>query len=183
MNPRRLQPAQAGVPLYIIDSRESSPVPVAGSSPGNDIHQPQPPSQSASPPPYTRHHTATQQQTATQPRVLYAVRVGNEGEVFTSSREAWARCLALERAGENPGLVVANSLSRALAWIRTAPVPDGEIFYRHIVQEALEIYRGEQTDSSDDDSTAPPDNERSTAELVAELNAREARAHWRRRVS
>ncbi|KAJ7041822.1 hypothetical protein C8F04DRAFT_1176908 [Mycena alexandri] len=187
-DPARASALSSGpLPLYLIDSRTSSPILVGHTLPdviANPTPSPVPsgpPSpvrSSPSPPPYD---TATTQ--GVQRRLVYAVHVGREGEIFMSFREAWARCLSLEDHGDSPALVVANSVMHALAWIDNAPLAEErEIRYREIVQEALVAYRGEDPDSSSDESAAssPPDETRSMAELVAELDARQARAHWRR---
>ncbi|KAJ7707085.1 hypothetical protein B0H16DRAFT_1741916 [Mycena metata] len=180
-------PGSVPLPVYFIDSRTPSPilhptVPDTTAFPTPSPIPSRPPSPAASgspsPPPY--NNTAT---TGVHPQPVYAVRVGREGEVFRNFRAAWTRYLALDRQGETVALVVANSVVRALAWIENAPLAEErEILYREIVQEAIASYRAEDPDSSLDDSEAfsSPDEARSTAELVAELDAREARAHWRR---
>lgn len=189
-------PAQQPMPLYIIDSAGSSPVlatsplPVDTPTPLTPSPTPTPltpspshaaysasPRSSASPPAYTRGPS--------RPRhPVYAVRVGREGEVFSSSREAWARCLSLQREGKSAVLVVAASIARALLWIECAPLDDEhDDMFRRVIQDALDVYRAEQTDSSSEDSmdsSLRDDDEQSTDGLVAELQAREARDSWRR---
>ncbi|KAJ7738810.1 hypothetical protein B0H16DRAFT_1465656 [Mycena metata] len=154
------------------EDRSVSPIPISSSS----SRAPSPVSGSASPPPYARQPML--------PRPVYAVRVDREGEIYTNFRHAWARHRLLERQGETPVLVVATSVVHALDWIENAPLAaEREVIFREIIEEAIEVYRQDEPDNSLDNSRSGEEDPVpmvTMAELVAELDSREARAHWRR---
>ncbi|KAJ7894282.1 hypothetical protein B0H14DRAFT_3427050 [Mycena olivaceomarginata] len=140
------------------------------------------------PPPYTpaspsRPARRRQQLPATPSRRsqcnTYAVRVGREGEAYTDLGEARVRYRALLQQGKQPGMVVARSLSRALAWIESGSTEDGQALRRQAIVDALRIYRAEQSDLEESGDEVESDNSRATEDLEAELDARAARAEWR----
>jgi hypothetical protein len=75
-------------------------------------------------------------------------------------------------------MVVAPSLSRALAWINRGPEPD-TVLHRQAVLDALAILRAEQSDT---DMEFEGDSESSilTEDLEEELTVRMAQDDWRR---
>ncbi|KAJ7734862.1 hypothetical protein B0H16DRAFT_1467411 [Mycena metata] len=159
------------LPLYAISSGSSSPVLITQS------RAPSPVPASPSLPPYARRPLT--------PRPVYAVRIERQGEIFTTFCAAWARHRLLERQGRTPVLVVATSVVHTLDWIDTAPLTEEhDVVFREILKEAIAVYRQDDLDNSLDDSrSVEEDGSRpmvATVELVAELDTREARAHWRR---
>ncbi|KAJ7800728.1 hypothetical protein B0H14DRAFT_3490331 [Mycena olivaceomarginata] len=185
------------VPLYYIDSRSPSPTPTLESIPAplsqaSPMLAPTPASSSEvpseSPPPYTpaspsRPARRRQQLPATPSRRsqcnTYAVQVGREGKAYTDLGEARVRYRALLQQGKQPGMVVARSLSRALAWIESGSTEDGQALCRQAILDALRIYRAEQSDLEESGDEVESDNSRATEDLEAELDARAARAEWR----
>jgi hypothetical protein len=76
-------------------------------------------------------------------------------------------------------MVVARSLSRALAWIESGSTEDGQALRRQAILDALRIYRAEQSDLEESGNEVESDNSRATEDLEVELDARAARAEWR----
>ncbi|KAK6977453.1 hypothetical protein R3P38DRAFT_3237200 [Favolaschia claudopus] len=190
----------AGVPVYLIPSRSPSHSPSPSlADPATLL----PISESDSPPPYDSRSSASPSPATRSPAPLlplagpstppstppspppastpsdtegrtYAVRVGTEGEVFTDAAEARARFACLINAGHRPGLVVALSLERAIAWIESTPASENT---REDIINALALYRAD--DSGSDGSDAISDQSPETEDLAAELDARIARDVWR----
>ncbi|KAJ7113742.1 hypothetical protein C8R43DRAFT_1138588 [Mycena crocata] len=208
--PRPPAPAQAQAPsraahgAYFADRRAPASAPGAR-APAATARVP-PPS-ATSPPSPDRPATATPAASA-QPLGLasYAVRIGGEGEVFTSAHEARHRFLTLQSEGKSPSMVSCASLARCLKWIQDTPLDTGPAttqlrgwaeeenrarrerveaqrereVHRMEILAALDVERREIYSSDSDGESLVSDLSRSTADLEAELGHRAARSTWRR---
>jgi hypothetical protein len=156
------------LPLHYIESRSPSPTLTSqGSSPTHEADDP---------PPYTSRIEAESTTSHVHRQKTYAVRVGREGEVYGDLHEARLRYRALLCEGKAVAMVVAPSLSQALAWINQGLDPD-TVVHRQAVLNALAILCAEQSDT---DMEFEGDSESSllTEDLEEELNVCMARDDW-----
>ncbi|KAF8217137.1 hypothetical protein K438DRAFT_1748245 [Mycena galopus ATCC 62051] len=88
--------------------------------------------------------------TLTTDEWCYAVRVGQQGEVFSSPAEARTRFHALRANGVEVGFVIAQSLDHCVEWISDTP-SEAEVERARIIHYAQ--------DSNDDEEDRPFDSE------------------------
>ncbi|KAF8190275.1 hypothetical protein K438DRAFT_1971146 [Mycena galopus ATCC 62051] len=163
----RVQRCSPPLRTYIIDSRSPSPTPVAcalvpsGTSAGRSHTRVSaartPPRLSprlSDPPPYALFSPLTshrQMSPAPAQEHCYAVRVGREGEIFSSAAEARARFNALRTNGVEAGFVIASSVDLCVDWINDTP-SEAEVEQARIINYADEDRDEEEEGPFDSDS-------------------------------
>ncbi|KAF8176873.1 hypothetical protein K438DRAFT_1969060 [Mycena galopus ATCC 62051] len=157
--PSSSAPDSPPIRTYIIDSRSPSPTPVSGARacalvprapvPRAPVPRASRPRVSAPPPyaPLSPSSNAGSTRAAVDD-MCYAVRIGRQGEIFTSGAEARARFNALRAAGTPGGFVISPSVDHCISWIRNTP-SEAEIAEARIIRYAEEEDDDEVPEDSD----------------------------------